>query len=311
MFLNVGTALCRDIGRVVSVPARHARSGHHRLSNLFTQGRKLELQKAGKLINYSIMISFMRLRKYFVLATAMVVLAGCTTGPKFIPRSMLNEQSASIFTQMKQEMPVSKDAAASARVKRIGERIAKVVEEEMPGVQWEFVLFDDPAINAFALPGGQVGIYKGLLDLSESDDEVAIVIGHEIAHVTLEHGNQRMSAEVLRGLGGVALAYGTRNRNEQEQMMWMAAYGLGSQVGFMLPYSRNHEYEADRIGMIYAAKAGYDPRAAVSFWEKMGAASQGGAVPEFLSTHPGYGNRIQRLQANMLTALQFYDSAGE
>lgn len=253
---------------------------------------------------------FQVFRRCLLWVTTVAVLAGCTTGPKFVPRSMLNEQSASVFTQMKQDMPVSKDAAASARVRRIGERIAKVVEDEMPGVQWQFVLFDDPAINAFALPGGQVGIFQGLLDLAESDDEVAIVIGHEIAHVTLEHGNQRMSAEILRGLGAVALAIGTRNRNEQEQMMWMAAYGLGSQVGIMLPFSRNHEYEADRVGLIYAARAGYDPRAAISFWEKMAAAADGGSVPEFLSTHPGYGNRIQRLQANMLTALQFYESSG-
>lgn len=242
---------------------------------------------------------------FLVLAIAVVV-SGCQTGPKLIPRSLLNEQSAAAFQQMKQQTPVSRDQAAIARVERIGERVADVVRAERPDIQWHFVLFEDPAVNAFALPGGQVGVYRGLLDIVDSDDELAIVIGHEIAHIMLEHGNQRMSAEVLRASAGLALAYSVRNREQQEQVLWMAAFGLGSQVGILLPYSRRHEYEADQYGLFYAARAGYDPRAAITFWEKMTALAGGGTVPQFLSTHPNHGNRIQRLQQDMPQALQYY-----
>lgn len=235
---------------------------------------------------------------------------GCQSGPKIVPRSLLNEQSQAAFQQMQQQLPVSRDATAVARVNTVGERVADVVRPERPDIQWQFVLFEDPAVNAFALPGGQVGVYRGLLDLVDSDDELAIVIGHEIAHIMLEHGNQRMSAELLRAGAAVALAYTVRNREQQEQMLWMAAFGLGSQVGILLPYSRRHEYEADQFGLFYAARAGYDPRAAISFWEKMTALAAGGSVPEFLSTHPNHGNRIQRLQNDMPVALQYFHAAG-
>jgi metalloendopeptidase OMA1, mitochondrial len=235
--------------------------------------------------------------------------SGCASGPQLLPESYLENMAVGQFAQMKEELPVSRNRAHVQQVERIGARLAAAVADEMPDMEWEFVVFDDPSINAFAMPGGKVGVFTGLIELSESDDELAVVIGHEIAHVQQRHANQRLSAELIRMGLGVAVAYGASRQDQVDPNLIMAAYGLGSQVGVMLPYSRHHEYEADYKGLLIMARAGYDPHAAVAFWEKMEAAASRGGVPEYLSTHPAPGNRIARLKAAIPDALREQEHA--
>jgi predicted Zn-dependent protease len=204
-------------------------------------------------------------------------------------------------------MTLSDDVRGTDMVNRVSSRIARAMGPEMPDAEWEFVLFEEPSANAFAMPGGKIAVFTGLLEKVDSDDELAAVIGHEIAHVLLKHANQRMSAELLRTVGGVAATVATKDMEDDDRALVMAAYGLGTQVGIMLPYSRSHETQADRLGLIIAARAGYDPRAAVTFWEKMAAAG-GGSPPEFLSTHPSYDTRLDTLRGTMPEALRYYES---
>ena len=234
----------------------------------------------------------------------MATLGACTSGPKFLPESYLEQMASSQFTEMKSSLPVSTERRHVDQVERVGRRIVAAVAEEMPEAEWEFVVFDDPAVNAFAMPGGKIGVFTGLLELAESDDELAAVIGHEIGHVQMQHSNQRMSAELIRAGVGVGVAYGASQQDTIDPNLVMAAFGLGSQVGLMLPYSRFHENEADYVGLLLMARAGYDPNAAITFWEKMQAQSSGSGVPEYLSTHPSPDNRIQRIREAIPRALE-------
>ena len=210
------------------------------------------------------------------------------------------------FAEIKKQEKISTDPAVNARIQRIGKRIAASVGRDLPNAQWEFVVFDSEQLNAFALPGGKVGFYTGLIKLAESDDEIAVVMGHEIAHVTSRHGAERQSQAMLIGLGGVALGVGTRN--DENQQYYMLAYGLGSTLG-TLAYSRDHETEADVVGLRFAARAGYDPRAAVSFWKKMAAKETGGRPPKLLSTHPPSAERIENLQRLAPGLVPLYEQA--
>lgn len=235
------------------------------------------------------------------------LITSCATGPTLLPESYLREMASAQFQQMKQEAVVSTNPEYNALVQRVGKRIAAAAGEEIGGQQWEFVVFEDPAANAFAMPGGKIGVNTGLLELISSDDELAAVMGHEVAHVLLEHANQRMSAGLLLSLGQTAAAYGTQNMDEEERALLLGAIGVGGQFGIMLPFSRAHESQADKRGLMIAARAGFDPRAAISFWEKM--ASQGsGQPPEFLSTHPSHGRRIEDLREAMPEALAVYEA---
>lgn len=234
-----------------------------------------------------------------------LLLVSCTTGPAFLPESYLREIASSQFQQMKQESQVSGNPEHNDRVQRVGRRIAEAAGVDIAAGGWEFVVFEDPAANAFAMPGGKIGVNTGLLALVSSDDELAAVMGHEVAHVMLEHANQRMSGALMVTLGQTAAAYGTREMDAGDRQLLLGALGVGAQYGYLLPFSRAHESQADEEGLLIAARAGYDPRAAISFWEKM--ASQGGdQPPEYLSTHPSHGRRIEDLQSAMPDALAVY-----
>ena len=231
------------------------------------------------------------------------LLGGCVTNPDtgrsqlmLVSSAQETQMGIASFTQIKTQEKISSDPVANARVQRVGRRIAASVGREVPNAQWEFVVFDSPQVNAFALPGGKVGVYTGLLKLAATDDELAIVMGHEIAHVTSRHGAERTSQNyAIAGIGALAaIGMEAKNVDPTKRNMILAAYGAGSQVGFALPYSRLHEAEADSIGIKFAAGAGYDPRAAAVFWRKM--AAQGGAKPPaLLSTHPSDEDRIRNL----------------
>lgn len=204
------------------------------------------------------------------------------------------------FQQIKEEEKVSTNVMAIDRVERIGRRIAASVGRSLPNAKWEFVVFDSDQLNAFALPGGKVGVYTGLLNLAETDDELASVMGHEIAHVTSRHSGERVSHQMAAGAlaAGSEIAMESKDADPKTRAMIRTALGVGTSVFGILPFSRLHESEADVIGLKFAAGAGYDPRAAAIFWEKMQAASEGGGrPPEFLSTHPSPENRIAKLKA--------------
>ena len=221
----------------------------------------------------------------------------------------LARKSKNQFSQMKSSQPLSKNASHKAMIERIGKRIAGVAQVDLPGTEWEFVVFDIRDPNAFAMPGGKVGINSGLIALANgNEDEIAAVMGHEIAHVAFRHSNKRMSQAMGIALGGVILNTAMRNKSSTDRVLASGAYGLGTTVGMALPFSRSQEREADHRGLYYSAMAGYDPRGAISFWKKM-QSDKKRKTPEFLSTHPNPGNRIEFLESNMDKALALYREA--
>lgn len=232
--------------------------------------------------------------------------AGCTTIPEtgrsqflLVSAEQETAMGLSAFSQIKEEEPISTNKMAIDQVNRVGRRIAASVGRELPLADWEFVVFESEQLNAFALPGGKVGVYTGLLNLVESDDELAAVIGHEIAHVTSRHSGERVTQQMMVGAAalGAEIYMASEGVDSSNRMVTRTLLGVGSQVGVLLPFSRLHETEADIIGLRFAAGAGYDPRASATFWQKMKAANSGeGRPPEFLSTHPSPDNRIARLQ---------------
>jgi len=198
---------------------------------------------------------------------------------------------------------VSRDPRYNAMVRRVASRIAAVAEREFhPGYKWEFYVLENPQVNAFCLPGGKIFVYTGLLKLVENDDQLAAVIGHEVAHALLRHGSERVSMAMLGDLGKQLLAKGLQVSGQSWGPLFDLAYGLGTQYGVIYPYSRKFEYEADKVGLYLMYKACYDPYEALRFWDKMRRVSKA-KIPEFLSTHPADENRIRALQQYINTEL--------
>lgn len=216
----------------------------------------------------------------------------------------------SAFGEIKTKEKVSNDAQKTATINRVGARIAKVIGNDLPNAEWEFVLFENDTPNAFALPGGKVGVYTGLFKIAQNDDELAVVMGHEIAHVIARHGAERYSQTVATSAIGVVIDTALANQDESTRKLALAAYGAGTTVGVLLPFSRLNESEADEIGLVYAARAGYDPRAALPFWRRMKEASEGkGKPPEWLSTHPSDDTRIKKIDSMMPRMVAIYEKA--
>src|SRR3990172_7241588 len=261
---------------------------------------------------------FQWLPRLGLLVLTLVMVAGCSTVPLTGRRQVMLISGAqemqlglTSFDQLKKEQPISRDAAANALVQKVGKRIAAVAP--LPDAQWEFVVFESKEANAFCLPGGKVGVYTGLLPVTRDEAGLAAVIGHEVAHAVAHHGAERMSQELIRQTGGEVLAASMSNADPRTQAIAATVYGLGTQVGAILPYSRLHESEADQMGLIYMARAGYDPEAAVGFWQRFSEynrQSGGGSVPTLLRTHPVDATRIRQLQELMPRARQEYQNAG-
>jgi predicted Zn-dependent protease len=232
--------------------------------------------------------------------------AGCSTVPE-TGRTQLNLISSSeemqlgltSFNKMKAEVPVSKDAVKNALLQKVGRRIAAVAQ--LPGAQWEFVLFDSKEANAFCLPGGKVGVYAGILPITKDEAGLATVIGHEVAHAVAKHGAERISEALLLQTGGVALGAALSSYTPETQALAATAYGLTAQLGRELPHSRKQESEADHIGLLYMARAGYNPEAAVAFWQRFAEynRARGDATPSFLRTHPLDSKRIDDIRARL------------
>jgi len=212
------------------------------------------------------------------------------------------------------------DSDDAARVKRVGNRIKNAVEKymsdngygaQLEGFNWEFNLIDEDIVNAWAMPGGKVAFYTGIMPICRDDAGVAVVMGHEVAHAIAKHGQERMNQGMLQNFGAIGLSVALQNKPAATQNIANQAFGIGTTVLGVLPFSRLHESEADELGLTFMAIAGYDPREAPAFWERMAASSGGGGQPEFLSTHPSHETRISRLNAALPKALEYYEASGK
>jgi predicted Zn-dependent protease len=227
-------------------------------------------------------------------------------------RLMATNEYSTFLSSHKVLRPGSNSSAAT--VKRVGERISSAIknyydskgqQEILEGYEWEFNTVESEEINAWCMPGGKVVVYSGLFPVTQNETALAIVMGHEIAHAIVRHGNERMSQALLQQMGGVALDVALSQKPQETRDMFMSAYGMGSQVGAILPWSRQQESEADQYGLIFSAMAGYDPREATAFWQRMATAG-GESPPEFLSTHPSDETRLRKLQQFIPDAMKFY-----
>jgi metalloendopeptidase OMA1, mitochondrial len=244
-------------------------------------------------------------RRALVGLSFAVALAACAQAPLtgrnqliLVPESQDADMGLQAYQQIKQAEDVSRDAGLNERVQEVGQRIAAASGQ--PDWDWQFTLFDNPEPNAFALPGGKVGVYTGLFKVARNDAQLAAVMGHEVGHAIARHGAERMSQGILAQLGGVAVGAATGSQ------AYVDAYSQLATLGVILPYSRTQESEADEIGLRLMAEAGYDPREAVKLWQNF-AALGGERPPEFLSTHPAEGTRIERLEELMPEAMEIYE----
>ena len=262
------------------------------------------------------------LSKAFMIIGLFGFLISCATVPlterkslHLVSDSELVSLSLQQYADTLKASKLSGDAQKVQLVRRVGGRIAKAtedllrqkgLEEEIQNYKWEFNLIDDPkVVNAWCMPGGKVAVYTGILPIVKDETGLAVVMGHEIAHAIAKHRNERMSEGLLVQLGGAALSVALGTEPGATRDLFMQAYGVTAGVGFMLPHSRLQESEADHIGPILMAKAGYDPREAIPFWQRMN--EQGGSrPPEFLSTHPAPESRIQDIQALIPEAMRYY-----
>ncbi len=212
------------------------------------------------------------------------------------------------YKQTLQKSPRSTDPVIFALVERVGRKIAQAADQ--PDYQWEFnVIKEDKTANAFALPGGKIAVYTGILPITQNETGLAVVMAHEVAHAIARHGAERMSTGILTQLGQQSLMIAMQGKDPKFTQGVLSAYGIGANLGVVLPFSRSQESEADYIGLILMAKAGYDPRAAAPFWERMKSVKQGPAPPEFLSTHPSDDTRIDQINQWLPEALQYYRGA--
>jgi len=246
----------------------------------------------------------------------------CSTVPitgrsqlSLVSASEMNAMSFQQYDEFLKQSKLSSNKVEVDMVKRIGVKIQNAVETyfaqnnmsaQLNGYQWEFNLVESEEVNAWCMPGGKVVVYTGILPITKDETGLAVVMGHEIAHAIAQHGAERMSQGLLQQLGGVALSVALADQPETTQNLFLTAYGVGTTLGVILPYSRTHESEADRLGLIFMSMAGYDPNAAVDFWTRMAAQKGGAAPPEFLSTHPSDQTRIADIKKHLPEALQYY-----
>ena len=258
-------------------------------------------------------LSYYLLFSLFILSCTKVPISG-RKQVNLMPESQMISMSLTQYNGFLNESKVvSGGSADAAMVKRVGQKIAKSVEiylkkngqsKRYEGFKWEFNLVNDPTVNAWCMPGGKVVFYTGILPYTKDEEGLAVVMGHEIAHAIARHGNERMSQSMIVEFGGVTLDALTTTKPEAARNLFLTAYGVGSNLG-SLAYSRKHESEADKMGLVFMAMAGYNPKAAPAFWKRM-AQSGGQKPPQILSTHPSDETRIRDLNAFMPEALKYY-----
>ncbi|MGB2957345.1 MAG: M48 family metallopeptidase [Bacteroidota bacterium] len=262
--------------------------------------------------------------RFMPLVMAVLFIA-CSTVPltgrqqlNIIPDSQLLAMSYQEYGTFVNSATISKDGPKTLMVRRVASKIQKAVEDfaaqkglsdHLNGYAWEVNLVESDDANAWAMPGGKIVVYTGILPITKTETGLAVVMGHEVAHAVAEHGGERMSQALIAQMGGMALDKALEKEPEQTRALWLTAFGIGAQVGVLLPFSRTQESEADHMGLVFMAMAGYDPNEAVSFWQRM-AAKGGAAPPEWLSTHPSGETRINDIKAHLPEALQHYKKPG-
>ena len=266
------------------------------------------------------------MKHIFISILVALLLTSCAlnlvTGRKqlsLVPESELQLMATSQYSTFLSENKVlnPQNNNSAAMVDRVGARISNAItkyynsqgqQSVIEGYLWEFNTVDSKEVNAWCMPGGKVVVYSGLLPVTQNETALAIVIGHEIAHAIAKHGSERMSQAMMQQLGGMALQVALSQKTTETQNLFLQSYAIGSQVGAMLPWSRQQETEADQYGLIYAAMAGYNPQEAIPFWERMSNAG-GASPPEFLSTHPSDETRIRKLKQFMPEAMKYYTAS--
>ncbi|WP_163398826.1 M48 family metallopeptidase [Flavobacterium fluviatile] len=261
------------------------------------------------------------MKKYlFTVIFAALIIYSCATNPvtgkkdlNFVSNSELFPSSFQQYDTFLKENKVISGTADAQRVNLVGSKIKAAAEkyltylgqtQYLKDYRWEYKLVENKEVNAWCLPGGKIVVYSGILPITQNESGLATVMGHEVSHALANHGAQRMSASQLQQLGAVGVAVATGSQSAEKQAMWQEYYGLGSQVGVMLPFSRSHESEADKIGLTLMAIAGYNPDDSIAFWTRMSAKSGGSGTPEFLSTHPSDATRIANLKSLIPQARQ-------
>jgi len=262
--------------------------------------------------------------KYISLCLVVVlfVLSGCGSVPVTGRKQMLLVSDQEVLTLSLQQYdefiksaPISTDKANTALVKKVGVNIANAVETYLKAngmsdlvndYQWEFNLVKSTDVNAFCMPGGKIVVYEGILPITQDETGLAVVMGHEVAHAVAKHSNERMSQQMIAQYGSSALGMVLDGKSAAVQQVASSVYGIGAQYGIMLPYSRKQELEADQLGLIFMAMAGYNPQAAESFWTRMSQNSGGASVAEFMSTHPSDDTRIKKIREELPEALKYY-----
>ena len=263
----------------------------------------------------------------YLIVSSMLIVNSCSTVPltgrqqlNLVPNSTMIPMSFQQYNEFLETNTLSKSKSKTEMVKSVGGKIQNVVETyfrennmivELKDYQWEFNLVESKELNAWCMPGGKVVVYTGIMDVTRDEAGLAVVMGHEIAHAIAKHGNERMSHVLATQMGGMALSAALEQKPEETQQLWMMAFGLGAQLGAVLPYSRLHESEADHLGLVFMAKAGYDPNVAVAFWERMAKMKSGQSPPEFLSTHPSDETRIREIKEWMPEAMKYYNPSGK
>ena len=233
-----------------------------------------------------------------------------------IPSSQMYALSSESYSQVLAEGKLSTNDYYVSTVRKVGEKLTAAVESYMKqnnmesallGYSWEYNVLVSDELNAWCMPGGQIAFYEGIMPVCQDENGIAVVMGHEIAHAVAQHGNERMSQQLAIQMSGIALSEALKTQKQETMDLAMLAFGVGAQVGVMLPYSRTHESEADELGLYFMAMAGYNPQTAPAFWERMSEKS-GTRPPEFLSTHPDPSNRIQNLNRIMPKAMEYYNA---
>ncbi|MDR0538394.1 MAG: M48 family metallopeptidase [Tannerellaceae bacterium] len=260
-------------------------------------------------------------KQIILVITALLLITSCgnvpLTGRKqvlLVSDSEVLTASLTQYSDFMKTATVSADKAKTDMVVRVGKKIAAATESylksngmeaEIQNFAWEFNLVKSADVNAFCMPGGKIVVYEGILPYASTDEMLAVVLGHEVAHAVAKHSNERMSQQVIAQLGESAVSAAVSKRSSTVQAVAGTVYGLGAEYGVMLPFSRKHEYEADHMGLIFMAMAGYNPQVATTFWTKM-SEGKSSSVPEFMSTHPNDANRIAELNKYMPDALKYY-----
>jgi predicted Zn-dependent protease len=273
-----------------------------------------------KTVRISILTAVMCLLTMVCASCSQVAITG-RSQLNLIPDSTMNQMSLTEYQQFIKDNKKSTNASDTAMVQRVGLRISDAVvrycnqnglSARVAGYNWEFNLIDSKDINAWAMPGGKVVVYTGILPVTQNEAGLAVVIGHEVAHVIARHGSERMSQGLIVEMGGMALSEAMTSQPAATKDLFMKSYGMGANIGFILPYSRMHESEADRMGLVFMAMAGYNPQESVAFWQRMASQAGNGQKPvEFLSTHPADNTRIANIKSYMPEAMAFYQPQGQ